>query len=99
MIDGLKARDAEPALRFYHPMMTPIRPQQGAPHGALAEFGRRCLRWLVGWWRIVRLGASRLVLSLSRSVQAWRAEKAGALDQAERLRKRIGLVQDSIGAQ
>ncbi len=38
-----------------------------SPGSALAEMGRAALRWLLGWWRIVHLGAVLLVLALSPS--------------------------------
>jgi len=43
--------------------MSPITPRQGA----VAEVGRSAAKWFVGWWRIIRLGAWLLALSLSRS--------------------------------
>jgi phospholipid/cholesterol/gamma-HCH transport system permease protein len=57
--------------RFYHLRMTPISPRQSARQtarrGALAEVGRLAAYWFAGWWRIIRLGAWLLALSLSRS--------------------------------
>jgi phospholipid/cholesterol/gamma-HCH transport system permease protein len=46
--------------------MTPNLSRQGA----LAELSRAALRWLVGWWRIIHLGALLVVLAFSPSSYA-----------------------------
>jgi phospholipid/cholesterol/gamma-HCH transport system permease protein len=38
-----------------------------SPAGAMADIRRGALRWLLGWWQIVHLGAVLLVLALSPS--------------------------------
>lgn len=43
-----------------------MTPPSGRP-GTLAEMNRKAQNWLIGWWRLVYLGATILVLALSPS--------------------------------
>ncbi|MCL1962302.1 MAG: ABC transporter permease [Desulfovibrionaceae bacterium] len=46
-------------------------------HGWLLYLGRRALRWLHGWWRLVFIGAQVLALALAPS--SWRRAPRGAV--------------------
>src|SRR5687767_5306451 len=55
------ARPLRPLRRSYHDCMTPLSDRRGT----FAEISHKAQDWLVGWWRLIYLGALILVLSLS----------------------------------
>ena len=56
-------RWADGATHSYHERMTPL----SGPRSPLAEMNRKARNWLIGWWRLIYLGALILVLVVSPS--------------------------------